>query len=195
MFVAQKLPMKNNYAPLSGFFKSLVFLLLLLPAVGYSQGLSPADQARLQAILEKFVNNPEKPFVGGVSAAIKVDDLAMWKGAAGHASRNIDASNNLLPGGTPLSTDTLSHIYSVTKTFTAALVIELAQEGVLDLDAPVGNYIPLSYINPQLSDRVTLRQLMSHHTGFSDYVHDMKFLQSLAFNPNRMEVSRSHCLC
>lgn len=114
----------------------------------------------------------------------------MWKGAAGHAFRNIDASNNLLPGGTPLSTDTLSHIYSVTKTFTAALVIELAQEGVLDLDAPVGNYIPLSYINPQLSDRVTLRQLMSHHTGFSDYVHDMKFLQSLAFNPNRMW--RSH---
>lgn len=180
--------MKKNYASFTSYFKSLALLLaLLLPVLAHSQGISPADQARLQAVLEKIVNNPERPFVGGVSAAIKIDNLAMWKGAAGYSSRNVGPYNNLLPGGSPLSTDTLSHIYSVTKTFTAALVIELAQEGLLDLDAPVSRYMPIfAMINPGLNSSVTLRQLMSHQTGYSDYVYSPKFQQAIGFNPSRI---------
>ena len=86
-------------------------------------GFSPRTVAKLQAVLESFQNNPANPFVGGMSAAIKVDGLAFWQGATGYAARNVDANNNLLPGGTPFTTGTLSQIYSVTKTFTAALVL------------------------------------------------------------------------
>ena len=59
-------------------------------------------QAKLQHVIDSFQNNPANPYVGGMSAAIKVDGLAYWQGATGYAARNIDGSNNLLPGGTPL---------------------------------------------------------------------------------------------
>src|SRR5690348_7704154 len=109
----------------------------------FSQGFSPETRARLQKVIDSFQNDSQNPFVGGISAAIKVDGLAFWQGATGYAARNIDEQNNLLPGGTPFTTDTLSRIYSVTKTFTAPLVLELANEGAFKLNEPIIKYLPL----------------------------------------------------
>ena len=74
---------------------------LIICASIYAQGFSPSVQTRLQHIIDSFQNNLANPFVGGMSVAIKVDGLAMWQGATGYAARNVDAQNNLLPGGTP----------------------------------------------------------------------------------------------
>src|SRR6187402_2596430 len=107
-----------------------LILLIAMPALSISQGFSPQTTGRLQHVIDSFQNNPANPYVGGMSAAIKVDGLAFWQGATGHAARNVDADNNLLPGGTVFETSTLSRMYSVTKTFTAALVLELAKEEI-----------------------------------------------------------------
>src|SRR6266446_8357152 len=113
-------------------------LVLILVAIHFisinAQGFSPESRKKLQQAIEKFQNDPGHPFVGGISAAIKVDGLAFWQGTTGYVARNIDAQNNLLPGGTAFTTSTLSRVYSVTKTFTAALVLELAKEGAFGLD-------------------------------------------------------------
>ena len=108
-----------------------------------AQGFSPETQNKLLQVLEKFQNDPAHPFIGGMSAAIKVDGLASWQGATGYASRNVDAENNLLPGGTSFATTTLSRSYSITKTFTAPLVLELAKEGKFNLNDPISKYLPL----------------------------------------------------
>ena len=81
-----------------------------------AQGFSPQTQNKLLQVLEKFQNDPAHPFVGGMSAAIKIDGLAAWQGATGYAARNVNAQNELLPGGTSFATSTLSRSYSVTKT-------------------------------------------------------------------------------
>ena len=64
------------------------------------QGFSQAVQKRLQAVIDSFQNNPANPFIGGMSAAIKIDGLAQWEGATGYAARNVDENNNVVPGGT-----------------------------------------------------------------------------------------------
>jgi D-alanyl-D-alanine carboxypeptidase len=151
--------------------------------LSYGQGFSPQTEARLQQVLQQFQNNPANPYVGGVAAAIKVDGLAFWEGATGYAARNVDAQNNLLPGGTTFTTGTISQIYSVTKTFTAALVLELAKEGMLELDDPVSNYLPLHLVNPGLNASVTIRQLLAHESGYSNYTSEMQFLLAVAFQP------------
>src|SRR5206468_8270401 len=115
---------------------SLLFIGAVLYTVSFAQGFSPQVQAKLQRILDSFQNHSNPALIGGISAAINVDGLALWKGATGYAARNIDEQNNLLPGGTPLTTDTLLRIYSVTKTFTAPIVLELANEGFFNLDDP-----------------------------------------------------------
>jgi D-alanyl-D-alanine carboxypeptidase len=159
-------------------------LTILLPLLTASQGFSPQTQARLQHIIDSFQNNPANPYIGGMAAAIKVDGLAFWQGAAGYAARNVDAANNLLPGGTPFQTTTLSRMYSVTKTFTASLVLELVKNGVFSLDDPVTKFIPfLSAINPELNGAVTIRQLLVHESGFSDYATEQMLQIAVAFQP------------
>lgn len=147
-----------------------------------AQGFSQQTQDKLQQVLQSFQNDPS--FVGGMSAAIKVDGLAFWQGATGYAARNVDAQNNLLPGGTPFTTSTLSRIFSVTKTFTASLVLELAREGKFSLNDPVSTYLPLGIINPNLNSSVTIRQLLDHESGYSDYERDeIQFQIAVAFQP------------
>lgn len=52
---------------------------------------------------------------------------------------------------------------SVTKTFTSAVVLQLAAEGTLDLDRPVRRYLPRSI--PEAYGTVTVRQLLNHTSG------------------------------
>jgi D-alanyl-D-alanine carboxypeptidase len=178
--------MKNYfYNSIICFCFSFVFVCTNVYSV--AQGFSPETVAKLQKVIDSFQNDPQNPFIGGISAAIKVDSLAFWQGATGYAARNVDEQNNLLPGGTPLTTDTLSRIYSVTKTFTASLVLELANEGAFKLNEPITKYLPLlnSY-NPNISSSVTIHQLLAHESGYSDYTDEVQLQIAVAFNPTHI---------
>lgn len=167
------------------FFGFLLVAVIINIGAALAQGFSPQTQNRLQQVLQSFQDDPS--FVGGISAAINVDGLAQWEGATGYAARNIDANNNLLPGGTPFTTSTLSRIFSVTKTFAAPLVLQLAQEGYFSLNDPVSKYIPLGSINPGLDASVTIRQLLAHESGWSDFEYDeIEFQIAVAFDPTHL---------
>lgn len=174
--------MKKNFIYL--FICSQILTLLCAGSQLLAQGFSSETQNRLQHVLDSFQNDTQHPFVGGIVAAIKVDGLASWQGASGFASRNIDGQNNLLPGGTPFTPDTLSRIYSITKTFTGALVLELAREGAFGLDDPILQYLPLlNAYNPSVNGAVTIRQLLAHESGFSDYTSEIQLQVAVAYAP------------
>ena len=175
---------KNCYASARHICIAWLFIASTLSV--FSQGFSPNTVARLQHVLDSFQNNPANPYIGGMSAAIKVDGLASWQGATGYAARNVDAGNNLLPGGTPFITATLSRIYSITKTFTAALTLQLAQEGALSLNDPVSKFLPLNLINPKLNPTVTIRQLLAHESGYSDFLEAQDLQIAVAFQPTHV---------
>ena len=159
-------------------------LIIVIPFISHSQGFSSKTTDRLQHVIDSFQSNPANPYVGGMSAAVKVDGLAFWQGATGHAARNVDGDNNLLPGGTPFEISTLSRMYSVTKTFTAALVLELAKEGVFNLQDPVSKFIPfLNAVNPELNNAVTIHQLLAHESGYSSYSDEQQLQIAVAFQP------------
>ncbi len=163
---------------------SLLLVATIVATVSFAQGFSPAVQAKLQQVIDSFQNSSDPGIVGGMAAAINVDGLAFWKGATGYAARNIDAQNNLLPGGIPYTVNTLSRVYSVTKTFTAALTLELAREGYFSLDDPLIKYLPqITSVNPELNANVTIAQLLAHESGYSDYTTEINLQISIAFNP------------
>jgi CubicO group peptidase (beta-lactamase class C family) len=61
---------------------------------------------------------------------------------------------------------TLFQIGSITKVFTATVVMRLVEQGLLDLDKPVVGYLPeLSLSDPDLTSRVTMRHLLTHTSG------------------------------
>jgi CubicO group peptidase (beta-lactamase class C family) len=68
--------------------------------------------------------------------------------------------------GQPVTADTLFPIASDTKNFTAAAVCQLADEGLLDLDAPVRTYIPwFEMADAHATALVSARDLLGHRTG------------------------------
>lgn len=70
--------------------------------------------------------------------------------------------------GVPVTPDTLFRICSITKPFTATLVMQLVEKGLLDLDTPVVRYLPsLQLADAAATRAVTLRHLLSHTAGFS----------------------------
>ncbi len=71
-------------------------------------------------------------------------------------------------GDTAVSDDALWHIGSISKSFTAALVMQMVEAGRLDLDTPIKDYLPRNAA--QMHDgwqRLTLRQLLSHTSGLA----------------------------
>ena len=72
-----------------------------------------------------------------------------------------------LETGYPTRPDTLFQIGSITKLFTATLAMLLVEEGKLALDTPVVTYLPdLALADAAARDRITLRMLLSHSSGF-----------------------------
>ena len=70
--------------------------------------------------------------------------------------------------GVPLSPDHVFEIASVTKMFTAATILKLAQAGKLSLDDSLASYLP----DFPSASMITMRQLLSHTAGISDRAKD-----------------------
>ena len=73
--------------------------------------------------------------------------------------------NARLEPRTPATTKMRYSIGSISKQLTATAVLLLAEDGKLTLDDPVGKYVP----NLTRGDDVTIRQLLSHTSGYPDY--------------------------
>ena len=71
--------------------------------------------------------------------------------------------------GRAVTADTRFHIASLTKTVTATAVMQLAEDGRLALDAPVGPHLDFPLANPRHPEApITVRQLLTHTSSLSD---------------------------
>lgn len=69
--------------------------------------------------------------------------------------------------GVPATTDAVFQVGSVTKVLTATLVLQLVEEGAVELDLPLRTWLPeLVLGDPDAAARITVRQLLSHTSGF-----------------------------
>lgn len=106
-------------------------------------------------------------------AALVIDrGRVLYEGAFGFATEE---------DGSPATVDTRFRIASLTKQFTAALILRLSEQGLIDLDAPVSAYIP-EYPKPQ-GDRITIHGLLTHTSGLPSYTNIPGFLDEHATTP------------
>jgi CubicO group peptidase (beta-lactamase class C family) len=96
--------------------------------------------------------------VPGASVAVGCGDDVV-EAVAGVLSRDT---------GAEVTTDSLFHVGSATKPWTAALVLQLAGEGVIDLDTPVARYLSaFGVADADATGRITARHLLTHTGGFA----------------------------
>lgn len=87
--------------------------------------------------------------------------------------------------GIPNAPDTKFRLGSVTKQFTALLVLQLVQEGKLSLDAKVADVLP--YYRKDTGGRIAVRQLLNHTSGLPNYTARPDFQDKLMRNPSGVE--------
>ena len=108
----------------------------------------------LQALLDE---SAERHGVPGAAVAVGVGG-ELIEAATGVVNRDT---------GVATTTDSVFQIGSVTKVWTASLVMQLVAEGSVELDAPVRRYLPaFGVLDGTASESVTVRQLLSHTGGF-----------------------------
>ena len=84
----------------------------------------------------------------------------------------------------PNAADTKFRLGSITKQFTAALVLQMVEQGKLDLSAPIARYLP-NY--PRTTgDRITIHQLLNHTSGIPGYTELPQFGSTMR-DPKRPE--------
>jgi CubicO group peptidase (beta-lactamase class C family) len=81
----------------------------------------------------------------------------------------------------PNQPDTKFRIGSVTKQFTAALVLQLVEEGKIKLDGKIADYLP-DY-RKDTGGKVTIHQLLNHTSGIPSYTSRPNFLAEVSRNP------------
>ncbi len=95
-------------------------------------------------------------FPGLVAARVE-DGRVVWTGTYGFAD---------YAARRPVEADTPFHVASLSKTVTALLAMQLAEDGVLDLDAPIDD--ALGYTVTHRPDAITARMLLTHSSGIID---------------------------
>lgn len=123
-------------------------------AAAQQQPLLPADErARIDELARKTL---EQTGVPGASLSVVKDNHVVYSQAYGKAR---------IEPPVPASPSMRFSIGSISKQFTAAAILMLAEEGKLSLDDPVSKFVP----NVTRGREVTIRQLLSHTSGYQDY--------------------------
>jgi CubicO group peptidase (beta-lactamase class C family) len=127
---------------------------------------------RLSARLERLVRNEQREKrLPSISAAVLRDGELIWESAVGVADVEADL------GATP---DTQYRIGSITKTFTAAAVMQLRDAGKLDLEDTLDRHVEGAAHTP------TIRRLLSHASGLQRETQDDSWLSLRFAQPDEL---------
>jgi CubicO group peptidase (beta-lactamase class C family) len=114
----------------------------------------------------------KKNKITGLSIAVVDDQRIVWSEGFGYANK---------AGDLKASADTVYNVGSVSKLLTVTAVMQLAEQGKIDIDAPIQTYLPEFRIKTRFpdTDPVTIRGMLTHHSGmpsdyFKGWVHDME---------------------
>jgi serine beta-lactamase-like protein LACTB, mitochondrial len=128
----------------------LVLFLAAATGVAQQKGLSPEKRAEIEKAVSSFMSANSVP---GVGAAVVLDGEPAWSAGFGMSD---------LEDYAPATSSTLFRLGSISKPITAVAILQLNEQGKLDLDAPVQKYCPAF---PKKESPITTRELLGHLGG------------------------------
>src|ERR1700752_3452774 len=130
----------------------LILVVLATAVGGFSQSIgekvSSEDARRLQRFEKQVDDLRQRLRIPGMSVGIVKDQKLVWAKGFGYT----DVENKI-----PATPRTLFHLASVTKTFASMLIMQLVEQGKLDLDEPVSHYS-----SDFKDDSVKIKHLITH---------------------------------
>lgn len=131
------------------------------------------SEIKLSDDLQDALDRGLKEYGGkGIAVSIYIPEIGYWYGVSGVSHADV-----------PITRDMAFSAGSITKTFTAVTILQLVDEGELDLDDPIhkhlGNY---PFINPD----ITIRQLLNHTSGIFNVTENPAFWSSVFTESNTL---------
>ncbi|MBX7173364.1 MAG: beta-lactamase family protein [Pyrinomonadaceae bacterium] len=125
--------------------------------------------------LEELPKMMELANVPGVAAAVVENGKLSWSGEFG--VKNAETKE-------PVTSETVFPVGSLGKPVFAYTALLLKDEGLLDLDRPLIDYLPIDYVpNEPRAKTITARQVLSHSSGLQNWRFQTNQQLQLAFNP------------
>lgn len=128
------------------------------------------DPAPIQEAWDKidgfaYPASPTKPMYSSAAGVMGHQGRIVSEHVVGEAKRYADGEGTLLPKEERIAAaqDTIYDMASVTKLFTSILIMQLVEQGDVDLDAPYAQYVPAFAV--QGKEAITVRQMLTHTSG------------------------------
>lgn len=138
---------------------------------------------KLQALVECMIDIQSEDPIHNAVLLVECPKIK-WKGAAGMADGNEEV----------MTADHKFKIASIGKTFTATIILQLVEEGMLVLNDSIDKFLDLPavrldslhiYQGIAYGRQITVRQLLSHTSGIADYMEDPRFITDVLENPKK----------
>src|ERR1044072_7005675 len=110
------------------------------------------------------------------SALVAENGKIIYKGAYGQANMEWNIPN---------SPDTRFRLGSITKQFTATVILQLVEQGKIKLDGKLSDYLP-DY-RKDTGEKVTIHHLLTHTSGIPSYTSQPDFFQNVSRNPYKVD--------
>jgi D-alanyl-D-alanine carboxypeptidase len=152
-------------------FKTFTMLVIVILMVTVTSGCSTSekkDYQKFQTLLDKELSES----IPGILASVYAPDQKIqWSGASGYNDVN---------ARTELKSQNVFRIASVTKTYVAASILRLWEDGLLGLDDPISMHISESHAEilnngGYDADKITIRHLLTHSAGLAEHTQSPKF--------------------
>ncbi len=137
-------------------FLTYSFILILAVFAVNCRSASKPEEGPSNPAVDALFKQWEKPDSPGAAVAVLWNNEVVYKRGYGSAQLEYEI---------PITSETVFHVASVSKQFTAFAVVLLAQEGKLSLDDEVRKYIAEV---PDFGKTITLRHLIHHVSGLRD---------------------------
>lgn len=118
------------------------------------------SQTELEKNFDKLIDECEKLKIFSGTMLVSCDGEIVYERSSGYSDHDKKIMNN---------SDTKYNIGSIGKLFTSVMILQLLEEGKLNLDAVVSEYLP------GFSSKVTVRQLLRHRSGYGDYLRNPEY--------------------
>ena len=145
-----------------------LFILFVITLMTASAAFAQDNAKKIDELLKNYHD------YGQFNGAVLVGEKGKIVHAKGYGMANMEWA-------IPVQADTKFRIGSVTKQFTAAVILQLAAEGKIKLDGKITDYLP-DY-RKDTGDKVTVHQLLNHTSGIPSYTSHPDFFAKVSRNP------------
>ncbi|REE87476.1 CubicO group peptidase (beta-lactamase class C family) [Paenibacillus taihuensis] len=159
---------KKIFAHVAAALIAMLTLLTSSPSISSAsaQALDLNEEGQLKKYVDDFFKKEMETYhIPGAAITFVKDGKALFSEGYGYA--DLESKTKVDPK------DTVFRIGSVTKTFTATAIMQLYEQGKVDLNADINQYLKGFQINGKNGKPVTIYNLLTHTAGFDEYYEDL----------------------